>query len=177
MAIIAARCDMEVEGANDTGNRRRLRRVVTREATLMQSFDRRMLLLGAATVLVIDLFLSWQQACGTGPFGSVCASRSGWHGIGVLVGLLAIVLIVLEAVRLYGQLPELPVPADLLAAGLAAATAVLAVLEFLSHNEARHWPAWIGLLAAIALGIGAWLRLTESGTNATTPPPAPGPAP
>ena len=48
----------------------------------------RQVLLAAGLLLFIDLFLDWQQVCASfGPAGSVCGSRSGWHGIGILVGL------------------------------------------------------------------------------------------
>jgi hypothetical protein len=129
----------------------------------MRSIDRRLLLPGAALLLVVDLSLAWQQVSVDGPFGSITAARSGWHGIGVLVGLLAIAAAVWEILRLAGRAPELPVWGGLVSAGLAAATALFALIEFLSHDEARHWPAWIGLVLALALGAGAWQRLRESG--------------
>lgn len=115
----------------------------------------RQLIGAAAALLVIDLFLNWQQVCVNSPIGSVCASRSGWHGIGVLAGLLALATVAWEIVRLVERAPELPIAPDLASAAAAGATALMTLILFLDHNEARHWPAWIGLLLAIALAVGA----------------------
>lgn len=107
--------------------------------------------LAAAALLVVDLFLAWQRASFTGPIGTITASRSGWHGIGVLVGICAIALIAWELARLLDRAPSLPLSADVISSGLAGLTALLAVIEFLTHDQARHWPAWLGLLLAVAL--------------------------
>jgi hypothetical protein len=129
-------------------------------------------LLGACGVLFIDLFLHWQRFC----VGDLCGSRSGWEGIGVLVGLLAIAAIAWEVVVLSGNAPAVAMPAALLSAALGGLVALFAIIEFLSHNEARHWPAWIGLICAIAAGYGAFLRFAEGGGAAALPrdeaPPA-----
>lgn len=129
------------------------------------------LLLGASTLLVVDLFFSWQNACANaGPFGKICGSLSGWHGIGILVGILAIALIVWEGVQLAGVAPKLGVAPALVSAGLAAATALFALIEFLSHSQARSWPAWIGLVLAVAIGVGAFRRFAEAGGKSALGP-------
>ena len=145
----------------------------------------RQVLLAAGLLLFIDLFLDWQQVCASfGPAGSVCGSRSGWHGIGILVGLLTIALLAWEAIgALNIDLGDAvrALPANLISAALAAAVTLFVVIEFLTHNEARHWPAWIGLILGIVIAIGGWLRFSEGTTTApsastpppTTPPPAP----
>jgi hypothetical protein len=137
-------------------------------------------LLGAGLLLFIDLFLSWQQVCvDLGPLGTQCGSRSGWHGIGVLVGLLVIALLVWECVQVFNVLAnvQLPVAASLISVVLAAAIVVFGVIEFVTHNEARHWPAWIGLILLVVIGIGGWLKFSEPETMpaTATPPPAPPP--
>jgi hypothetical protein len=146
----------------------------------------RKVLLGAGLLLFIDLFLAWQQVCANfGPAGSVCGSRSGWHGIGILVGLLTIALLVWEAIGAFNvELGDAfrNLPTALISAALAAAVTVFVVIEFLTHNEARHWPAWLGLLLGIAIAVGGWLRFSESpatptATPAPTPPPPAPPAP
>ena len=105
----------------------------------------RQVLLAAGLLLFIDLFLDWQQVCASfGPAGSVCGSRSGWHGIGILVGLLTIALLAWEAIgALNVDLGDAvrSLPANLISAALAAAVTLFVVIEFLTHNEARHWPA------------------------------------
>ena len=53
------------------------------------------ILLGAGLVLFIDLFLDWQQAS----VGPVTVGQTGWHGVGVVVGLLVIALLVWEGLQ------------------------------------------------------------------------------
>jgi hypothetical protein len=112
------------------------------------------LLLGAGLLLFIFLFFDWQQACA----GSFCAGRSGWHGWGVAVGLITIALLLWEAAQIFAVKVELPIKAAVLSAGLAAAVLLFTVIKFLVDNEARHWPAWVGLILAIAIGVGGYLR-------------------
>jgi hypothetical protein len=139
-------------------------------------------LLGAGLLLFIDLFLDWQQVCvNLGPLGNQCGSRSGWHGIGVLVGLLVIALLVWEVVQVFNLLAnvQLPVAASLISVVLAAAIVLFGVIEFFTHNEARHWPAWVGLILLVVIAIGGWLKFSEPETMPATagaPPAAPPPA-
>ena len=130
------------------------------------------LLAGAGLLLFIFLFFSWQQVC----FGSICGSRSGWHGWGILVGLLTIGLLLWEAAQIFGVKIELPIKAAMLSAGLAAGVLLFTVIKFLVDNEARHWPAWIGLILAIAVGAGGFLRWSGDAPKemqmSKTPPPA-----
>lgn len=137
------------------------------------------LLLVAGLLMFIDLFLSWQQACATAGGFHACGSRSGWHGWGVLVGLLVIALLLWEGAQLAGMKIQLPVSAAMVSAGLAAGVLLFTVIKFLVDNEVRHWPAWIGLILAIVIGVGGWLRWAgdapkEMSMNKTpsTPPPA-----
>ena len=130
------------------------------------------LLLGAGLLLFIFLFFDWQQACA----GSFCAGRSGWHGWGVVAGLFVIALLLWEAAQVVGVNVQLPIKAAVLSAGLAAAVLLFTVIKFLVDNEARHWPAWIGLILAIVIAIGGWLRWSGDAVKemqaARTPPPA-----
>ena len=130
-------------------------------------------LLVGGIVLLVDTFLAWQQVS-AGPF---TASVSGWHGIGVLMGLLVIALVAWEVLQIAGVTKqiELPVSAALISAALAAATALLTIIKFLVANEARHWPAWIGLILAIVIAAGGWLKYKEAPVAAPTAatPPAP----
>lgn len=136
------------------------------------------LLLGAGFLLLIDLFLGWQKVDFPAPLPDVTVS--GWEGIGVLVGLLVIALLVWEGLQLAGMTAswKLPIAANIISAALAGAVAVFAIIEFLTHNEARSWPAWLGLLLAIVLAVGAWLKYSEAPVaRATTAPPAAPPPP
>ena len=128
----------------------------------MRSIDRRALLPAAGAVLLADLFLSWQQACFDTGTGSVCAARSGWHRIGVLAGVLTAALVAWEVLRSTGREPTLSVSPQLVSATLALTTAAVGVITFLSHDEARHWPAWLGLLLVVSIGLGGWRRLSDA---------------
>jgi hypothetical protein len=112
------------------------------------------LLLGAGLLLFIFLFFDWQQACG----GSFCVGRSGWHGWGTAAGICVIALLLWEALQVLAIKVDLPIKPAMLSAGLAAAVLLFTVIKFLVDNEVRHWPAWIGLILGIVIGVGGWLR-------------------
>jgi hypothetical protein len=136
------------------------------------------ILLAGGILLLIDLFLEWQQICVNFGPASACGGRSGWHGIGVLVGLLTIALIAWELLQaLEVRMDFLPdtVPVNLVSVALAAAVALFTIIEFLTHNEARHWPAWVGLILAIVIAVGGFLKFGEAPdrrATPVTPPPA-----
>ena len=115
----------------------------------------RLVILSAGALLFVDLFLAWQQVCiRVGAVGRVCASRSGWQGFGIAVGLATTVLLVWVAIELTGT--RLPRGG---AAALAALVAVLAAVEFATRSERRSWPAWAGLALAAAIGVGGAMSL------------------
>ena len=97
------------------------------------------------------------------------------------MGLLVIALIAWEALQIAGVTKqiELPVSAVLISVALAGATAVFTIIKFLVANEARHWPAWVGLILAVVIAAGGWLKYQEApaAPAQATPPPEPPPAP
>ena len=131
------------------------------------------LLGGAGLLLFIFLFFDWQQVS----FGGITAGRSGWHGWGTAAGIFVIALVLFEVVQMFGvTLPELPVKPAMISAGLAALVLLFTVIKFFVDNEARHWPAWVGLILAILIGIGGFLRWSGDAPHrmhvARTAPPA-----
>jgi uncharacterized membrane protein (UPF0182 family) len=94
----------------------------------------------------------------------------------VAAGLFVIALLLWEAAQVVGANVQLPIKAALLSAALASAVLLFTVIKFLVDNEARHWPAWIGLILAIVIAIGGWLRWSGDAVKemrvARTPPPA-----
>ena len=130
------------------------------------------LLLGAGLLLFIFLFFDWQQVCASG----ICGGQTGWHGWGVLVGILVIALVAWEALQVFGQKVPMPIKPALLSAALAAGVLLFTVIKFLVDNEFRHWPAWVGLILAIVIGIGGYLRWSGDAPKemktARTPPAA-----
>lgn len=127
------------------------------------------ILLGASAVLFIDLFFKWQ---GVNLLGTT-VGVSGWHGlIGVILGLLTIALLAWEVLLLVGeQTAELrrkvPLAENLVSAALAGGVLIFGILKFLTANELRRWPEWVGLILALAIGYGGWLAY--SGRTSTAP--------
>jgi hypothetical protein len=129
----------------------------------------RQILLVSSVVLLIDSFLHWQAA---GPYGV-----SGWHGFwGVVMGLLTIALLawLIVAILNLANL-SLGIADNMIEALLAWVLTAVVVIKFLTANEFRHWPAWIGLLLGIIIAVGGWLRFSEgtapARTTTTAPPP------
>jgi hypothetical protein len=54
--------------------------------------------------------------------------------------------------------------------------AVLGILKFLSANELRRWPEWVGVVLALAIGYGGWqARATRAAGAAEAPAETPVP--
>ena len=146
----------------------------------------RKILLPASLLFLIDSFLNWQQV----DLGPVSAGQSMWHGLGFLIGILLLALIIWELLDAFAPdtLRGMNLPGGLIALGLAGAILILTVIRVLTIDF-RHWPAWLGLILALVIGYGGWLRFQESGEAlpsrasmggggtpaASTPPPAPPP--
>ena len=143
----------------------------------------RKILLPASLLFLIDSFLNWQQV----DLGPVSAGQSMWHGLGFLIGILLLALIIWELLDAFAPdtLRGMNLPGGLIALGLAGAILILTVIRVLTIDY-RHWPAWVGLILALAIGYGGWLRFQESGEalpsrgsmggGGTSAPSAPPPA-
>jgi hypothetical protein len=143
----------------------------------------RKILLPASLLFLIDSFFNWQQV----DLGPVTVGQSMWHGLGFLIGILLIVLLLWEAIDAFAPdtLRGMNLPGGLIALGLAGAILILTVIRVLTIDY-RHWPAWVGLILALAIGYGGWLRFQESGEalpsrasmggSGTSAPSAPPPA-
>jgi hypothetical protein len=144
------------------------------------------ILLGAGALYIIDVFLPWQRVCfdlGIDlPGASGCASSSGASGIGVLNLLLAIALVVWEGMDLANV--EIKAPRALISAGLAGAIVLFTILKILVDFDEIYIFAWIGLILALVIGYGGWMRWQEhqasgggmggSSASGTGAPPMPG---
>ena len=86
-------------------------------------------------LLFIFLFFDWQQVS-ISSGGTRVRRAAGWHGWGVLVGILAIALVAWEvdAAR-RRDAPDLPVKPAMISAGLAAGVLLFTVIKFLVDNE------------------------------------------
>jgi hypothetical protein len=117
--------------------------------------------LGATIAFLIVSFFHWQEV----DLGIVEAGRNMWHGWGVLAGLLAILLLAWEALRLANVKVDLPFSASMAGAVVAVLVALATILKFLVDNEFRTFWAWLGLVFAIVMVVGAWLNMQSSGES------------
>jgi hypothetical protein len=126
------------------------------------------LMLVAGVLLLIDTFLPWQDVGDevgdiAEAFG-VDTSFTAWHGFwGVMLGLLTIVLIAWLLFRMLGNDMRLPVSETMVAAGLGLLIVLFALVKVLVDDEFRTAWAWIGLVLAALVAIGAWMQVQEGG--------------
>lgn len=119
------------------------------------------IMLVAGVLLLIDTFLDWQSIDLPEPLGS--AGVSAWDDIGgILIGLLTIALIAWIGARLAGVNIPLPVSGALIGAALAVLILALAVIKNLQDDYSSIW-AWIGMILAVAIAVGAWLEVQAAG--------------
>jgi hypothetical protein len=136
------------------------------------------ILLIAGVLYIIDLFLPWQRECApAGVLGDICGSASGASGIGVLNLLLAIALVAWEGMAVGGV--EINAPKALVSAALAGAIVVFTLLKIIVDSQSLYLFAWIGIILALVIGYGGWMRWQEHqasggggfGGGAAPPPP------
>src|SRR6266540_682940 len=148
------------------------------------------IVLGGALLALIFSFFDWQQVSAFG----VSAGKSEWGGVGVIAGLLIIALLLWEVARLFELRIQLgPLTPGLVSVGLALLLLLFTLITFLTHNEFRHWPAWVGFILSIVIAAAAVVRAKGEGVQmpdmsamtsrpagdttagTTTPPPPPPP--
>ncbi|NDL58008.1 hypothetical protein [Phytoactinopolyspora mesophila] len=129
-------------------------------------------------LLFISLFFPWVRASADmgGGLGSVSGSASGWDGIGTLVGLLAIVLVAWEVIRVLGVSNQVKINPDILTAAIAALVALFGVIQFIRAlsqsapmpgiSVGPHVGAFLILIFSIGLGYAAFLAFQAAGGSA-----------
>jgi hypothetical protein len=120
------------------------------------------LVLGATIAFLIVSIFNWQEIDFQ---GIASAGVSMWHGWGVLAGLLALVIIVWEGLRLANVKLEIGLTPAMVTAALAILLLFFTVLKFLVSNEFRTFWAWLGLLLAILVAVGAWMNMRATGDS------------
>jgi hypothetical protein len=125
------------------------------------------LMLIGAVLLLIDLFLPWQDfdIGGIADELGVDASFSGWRGFaGVLLGLLTIVLLAWLIVRIASVNIPLPVSTAMTAGLLGTLILIFAIIKLLTilGDEPTIW-AWVGVVLAVVIAFGAWQTVQEAG--------------
>ncbi len=125
------------------------------------------IVLGAAALYFIFSFLDW-QSYSIGPFSY---GLNLWHGFGVVVALLAIVLIVWELVRAFEVNISLgEVSPGLISVVLAELLLLFTVIIFLDWSQFRAWPMYLGLVLSIVIGGFALRRARDEGVEVPSMP-------
>lgn len=128
--------------------------------------------LGAAVAFLIFSFFNWFKV-DLGPIGE--AGESMWNGIGLVAGLLAIALIVWQAIRLANIKVELGVTPSMITAALAVLLLIFTFIRFIdkpgggiadSVIDRTIW-AWLGLILSIVIVVGAWMNMQAAGESLT----------
>ncbi len=113
----------------------------------------------AAVLLLIVMFFRWQEVdTAIGSFG-----QNAWHGFwGVVMGILTIVLVARIAARLAAV--DIPIPLSFATTSfvLGILIAICAVLKLVTDDYRTFW-AFVGVVLAIAVAVGAWLEVQEAG--------------
>jgi hypothetical protein len=122
------------------------------------------ILLGGGILYFIDLFLQWQRVCFSVLGNSACGGVNGIHGIGILNMLIVLAIIGLEVILLAGMNVDIGTPQmrSTVEAGLAGALVVFTLLKILIDNDFISWPSYLGVVLAIVIGYGGWMRWQES---------------
>jgi hypothetical protein len=118
--------------------------------------------LGGAIAFLIISFFNWQEV-DLGAFGE--AGVSMWDGVGWIAGLLAIAIIVWQAIRLSNMTFEIGVGPAMVTAFLAVLLLLFTVIKFFADDEFRTWAAWAGLILAIVVCAGAWFNMKLTGES------------
>jgi hypothetical protein len=123
--------------------------------------------LGGAALYVIFSFFDWQQVCVSGNGFSACGGVSEWNGFGgTITALSAIALLAWEVVRLLGLKIDVGgLSQGLISVALAGLLLILTIITFLSHNAARHWPSYIGLVLSVVIAGAAFTRGKAEGVR------------
>jgi hypothetical protein len=117
--------------------------------------------IGGGVLLLIDSFLHWQEVS----FGPISAGVSMWHGWGVLVGLLLLLVLTWEAAQIAGIKIALgPLSPSMVTAGLSALLLLFTLIKVLTNSYVAIW-AWIGLVLSAGIATGAWLSMKAAGES------------
>lgn len=128
-------------------------------------------LMGSGVLLLIFSFFAWQKVCVA---DIICASANMWGGdgsiFGFLGGLALIALLVWEGLQLAGTSVSVGQPASKISAYLGFATAALVLLRFIfALTESPAFGAFVGLILALGVAYGAWMRFQEPATMPAGP--------
>ena len=138
-------------------------------------------------VLLVSLWLNWYGVSVNVSGFSASESASGWEvlsTIDIILFLIALVAILLVAVKAAGQLPpDLAIPVVLMAlGGLAVLLVLFRIIDSPAPNDlpdqvdvSRKFGIFIALIGAAGIAYGGWRSSMETpeARAAATPPPPP----
>jgi hypothetical protein len=128
--------------------------------------------LGAAIAFLVFSFFNWFKY--TGPGADQIEAVGGdigismWHGIGWIAGLLAIAIIVWQAIRLANIDVEIGVTPSMITAALAVLLVIFTFIRFIDKPSGgdlvgRTFWAWLCLALSIVVVVGAWMNMQAAG--------------
>ena len=129
--------------------------------------------LGATIAFLIVSFFTWFDYNGPGSdeLNAIGADTgvTMWHGVGVVAGLVAIALLVWQAVRLANINLEIGVTPSMITAALAVLLLVFAFIRWIDKPGGdfvgRTFWSWLGLAFAIVTVVGAWMNMRAVGES------------
>jgi hypothetical protein len=119
------------------------------------------LLLAAGTLLVVDLFLTWQTVpLDFGRNGTVTKSLDAWDFWGLLIGLATLAVVVLAVAREFDDGLAFDLRWDRVVLGLGVAVFVLTVLKNFRDSDSA-WASYLGVVLAGVVAAGAYLASVQ----------------
>jgi hypothetical protein len=123
------------------------------------------LVLGATVLFLIVSIFNWFELDDS---IGVDAGASMWNGVGWIAGLLAIALIVWQALRLANIELEVGVTPAMITAALAVLMLIFTFIRWIDKPGGgdlvdRTFWAWLGLALAIIVVVGAWMNMQAAG--------------
>ena len=121
----------------------------------------------AGIVFLITSFFNWFTVTNTS-YG-----QNMWHGIGFLAGLILLVLIVWQAIRLANIELEIGVTPSMITAALSVLLVIFTFIRFVSKPgggladsviDRTIW-CWLGLILSIVIVVGAWMNMKAAGES------------
>ena len=133
-------------------------------------------------LLLVSLFLDWYSVPSEVPSGALdrqLSSVDAWTAfsvVDILLALVALLGIALALSQVVGRGPALPVALGVITTTLGLAATLLTLYRILNQpgpNEliGVEVGAWIGLVACLAVFLGAWLALSDERPRPADPPP------
>jgi hypothetical protein len=140
------------------------------------------IILGAGFLYFIDLFLPWNRKClSILPGAKTCGTALGWHGIGILAGLLIIALLLWEGALAAGvQVNTGTIRKGLVSLVLAGALLLFTLIRVLIKPSVIVFTlsvwiwGWIGLILAVVIAYGGFMRWQQDQVGGAPPASPPG---